>query len=126
MPARLARAFKTLLGPRLPLVGAVHVCAACGGGYVNPVAWDEAGDERWLVALRCGACAYEHTRELSLDEAQELLTALDRGFSEIEAAADRLERELMAGWVETFATALRRGLFDAGDFASRPSPTLRA
>jgi hypothetical protein len=116
MPGRLARALTALLGPRQPLPGAVHVCAVCHRDCVNPVAWDVAGEERWRVVLRCGACGHEHTRELSDDDAVRLLTALDRGYFEIETAVHRLEREQMADWVETFIAALRRDLIDAGDF----------
>jgi hypothetical protein len=118
MPGRLARAFKALLGPGRPVLGDAHVCVVCRGDCVNPVAWDEAGEDRWRVTLRCGACGHEHIRELSQDEAGRLMNALDRGYIEIETAAERLERELMTEWVETFAAALQRDLIDAGDFAS--------
>jgi hypothetical protein len=116
MPARLARAFRNLLGPRQPVAGDVHVCVVCRGDCVNPVAWDEAGDDRWWVVLRCGACGQEHARGLSHDDAARLLNALDRGYLAIATAADRLERELMEIWAETFTAALRRDLIDAGDF----------
>ena len=116
MPARLARALRTLLGPRLPLAGDVHICSACLGDCVNPVAWDEAGEQRWLVTLRCGGCGHEHVRALSHDDAARLLNALDRGYLAIETAADHLGRELMAAWVDTFTAALRRDLIDAYDF----------
>ncbi len=49
-------------------------------------------------------------------DAARLLNALDRGYRSIEAAADRLERELTAAWAETFTAALWRDLIDAGDF----------
>ena len=116
MPARLARAFRNLLGPRLPVPGDLHVCVLCRGDCVNPTAWDEVGEDRWRVVLRCGACGHEHRRELSHGDAAGLLNALDRGYVSIEAAADRLERELMAAWAETFTAALSRDLIDAGDF----------
>lgn len=116
MPARVTRAFKALLGPREPLATDVHVCVVCRGDCVNPVAWDEAGEDRWRVVLRCGACGNEDTRELSHDDAAGLLNALDRGYDAIQTAAERLERELLADWVETFSAALQRDLIDAGDF----------
>jgi hypothetical protein len=112
------------MGPRLPLVSDVHVCVICRGDCVNPVAWDEAGPDRWRVLLRCGACGHEHTRELSYDEASRLVNELDRGYIEIETAAEQLERELMEDWVKTFTAALRRDLIDAGDFATKPRSTL--
>ena len=124
MPGRLARALKTLLGPRLPVPSDVHVCVVCRSDCVNPVAWDEAGTDRWRVVLRCGACGNEHTRELSYDEASRLVNALDRGYIEIETAAERLERELMQDWVKTFTAALERDLIDAGDFGTNPRSTL--
>jgi hypothetical protein len=33
------------------------------------------------------------------------------------AAADRIDRELMAAWVESFVVALRRDLISGADFA---------
>jgi hypothetical protein len=116
MPSRVARAIKALLGPRLPLPVGAHVCIVCRRDCVNPVAWDEVGEDRWRVAMRCGACGHEHERELSQTDAGHLLNALERGYGAIEAAATRLHQELMTEWVETFAAALHRDLIDAGDF----------
>jgi hypothetical protein len=124
MQGRLARAFRSLLGPRQPLPCDIHVCAVCRNDCVNPVSWDEAGEDRWRVVLRCGSCGHQHTRVLAQDEATRLLTALDRGYVEIETAAERLERELMEDWVETFCGALQRDLIDAGDFGINPRSTL--
>jgi hypothetical protein len=117
MPGRVTRALKNLLGPRLPLPSDIHVCACCARDFVNPVSWDAAGDERWVVALRCGGCGHERTREISRTEARRLDGSLDRGYDAIARAADRLERELMAAWVESFAGALERDLIDVADFA---------
>jgi hypothetical protein len=125
MPDRLARALRSLLGPRQPLPCDIHVCVVCHRDCVNPVSWDEAGEDRWRVLLRCGSCGHEHMRVLSHDDAAHLLTALDRGYIEIETAAERLERELMTDWVETFAAALGRDLIDADDFRLDSRSTLQ-
>jgi hypothetical protein len=42
--------------------------------------------------------------------------ALDAGFDAIARAAERLARERMAAWIESFRIALERDLIDAADF----------
>jgi hypothetical protein len=113
-----SRAVRRILGPVKP-VGHVplHVCQACRRDFVHPTGWkDEAGRAR-RVYLRCGACG--HAREAVVGpDAEKLLTrALDKRFGMIAEAADRLEQELMADWVDEFAGALRHDLIDASDFS---------
>jgi hypothetical protein len=119
-PSRWTRALASLRGPRLP--GDLHVCPSCASDCVNPLEWDESGTARWTVSLRCGACGYMHDREVSSGDVRRFERALDRGFNAISTAADRLKRELMAGWVDAFAGALQRDLIDVADFARRPVP----
>ena len=95
----------------------LHICAACGGDFANPAAWEEADPLTWVVSLRCGACGHERDVTVTKGAARRLNRALDRGYDAIERAAERLERERMAGWVEAFGAALQRDLIDAADFA---------
>jgi hypothetical protein len=78
-----------------PKLGYLHVCARCGGDYVHPMSWNEHAPGVWRIGLRCGAC--EHEREtVALDEHVERFhRELDRGRAAMQAAADRLERELL-------------------------------
>jgi hypothetical protein len=98
--------------------GGILFCRECGGDWVNPTSWDEDGPG-WLVGLRCGACGHERAQVLTKSEAKRFNTSLDRGFAEISKAADKLERERMRSWVETFARALQRDLIGVDDFAAR-------
>ena len=114
----LSRRLRRILGPVKP-VGHVplHVCQECRRDFVHPTAWkDEAGRAR-RVYLRCGACGY--TRDVVVGpEAEQLFKrAVDKRSGTIAAAADRLEQELMAGWVDSFAGALEHDLIDAADFS---------
>jgi hypothetical protein len=95
---------------------ALHICAACGGDFANPAAWEETGPANWVVSLRCGACGHERAVPVDGVAVRRFNRALDRGYKAIERAADRLERELMTAWVETFGAALARDLIDAADF----------
>ena len=116
-PAELTAAMPSILSLRGRLYGSVlHICAACGGDFANPTAWEEAGPAAWVVSLRCGACGHEY--DVKVDEAAVCWfnRALDRGYDAIERAAERLRRECMAAWIETFRLALERDLIDAADF----------
>jgi hypothetical protein len=113
-----SRAVRRILGPVKP-VGDVplHVCQACRRDFVHPTAWkDEAGRAR-RVYLRCGACGHAREAVVGPDGEKLLTRALDKRFGMIAEAADRLEQELMARWVDEFAGALRHDLIDASDFA---------
>jgi hypothetical protein len=94
----------------------LHICAACGGDYANPAAWEEKDPLTWVVSLRCGACGHERDATVDKGAVRRFNRALDRGYNAIERAAERLERELMTAWVETFGAALERDLIDAADF----------
>lgn len=116
-PRRLTAAMHSIVSLRGRMFGpALHICAACGGDYANPAAWEEAGPAAWVVSLRCGACGHERDAHVDEAAARRFNRALDRGFNAIERAAERLERELMCGWIETFRLALERDLIDAADF----------
>jgi hypothetical protein len=84
------RAIRRLFRPKL---GHLDVCVRCGGDYVHPISWAEEAPGLWRVGLRCGACEHERETVARIEHVQAFNRALDRGFEQIEAAADRLERE---------------------------------
>jgi hypothetical protein len=92
-------------------------CCACGAPYVHPVEWEDRGEETWWIHLRCGAC--ETHRELVVPDAEASAydEALGRQVAAIERAVDALDRERMAGQLETFVAALEHDLIDASSFA---------
>ena len=83
---------------------------------MNPTRWDPEATEVWRVGLRCGACGYERETVVGPTVAQLFDKALDKGFDAIAKTADRVERENMTSWVETFSAALQRDLIDPADF----------
>jgi uncharacterized Zn finger protein len=109
----LSRAFG-----RAPRVSAdnLHVCAACGKDFVNPVEWEAVTPEAWWMILRCGEC---HTfREVTVTNqvAERFDIELDRRQDPIHRALAKLDRERMVQQVETMIGALRRGLIEPADF----------
>jgi hypothetical protein len=95
----------------------LHVCVNCGRDYVNVVARETLGEERWWIRLRCGEC--DASREVTVSNAiaDRLDDELDRRARIVGRALARLERDRMTAWVEAMSEALRRDLIDAGDFA---------
>jgi hypothetical protein len=100
-----------------PLLSDGHVCNACWKHDASPIAWQPAEHGRWHVTLRCGSCGEREHRIVTAAESRRLHRLLAKQRRLIAEAADRLERELMARWVETFVTALRRDLISSTDFA---------
>jgi hypothetical protein len=83
---------------------------------VNPAHAEPLDERRWTMLLRCGACGATVPRIVSNQDAQRYDHDLDRGFSAIASALERVERARMAEWTEAFVTALGHDLIDAGDF----------
>jgi hypothetical protein len=67
--------------------------------------------------IRCAECGTSREVTVSNAVAERYDDELAEGARAIGRAAQRLERERMAADVETFVTALRRGLVEAADFA---------
>jgi hypothetical protein len=112
--SRMKHFWRWLVGP---LSFDAQVCPACWRHHVSACRWQDAGDDRLVVSLRCGSCGHADRRVLTRKQARGLEHALARHTDAIAAAADRLERERMVDWVDAFAIALQRDLIDIGDFA---------
>jgi hypothetical protein len=114
----MARSFlHRLIGPRLPVgPGRLHVCPLCHEDFVSPTWWEPEAAEVWRVGLRCGACGYERETVIGPELARMLDKALDKRSAVIARAADQVEAEAMAAWVESFSDALRRDQIVASDF----------
>jgi hypothetical protein len=100
------------MDPMAPL----HLCPACGEGFVNPVRWTESGAHDWWMLLRCGGCGSWRDVVAGNYAVDAFDRVLDEGIDSIEAELERLEREQLAADAEVFATALRLDLLDAEDF----------
>jgi ribosomal protein S27AE len=118
MIERIGRALSRLAGPRLPLEGSLEFCPSCGDDAFAALSWDSLCDRRWRVVLRCGSCGVQRARIVPDAEAKRLEDAIERGARTLAKAADKLDRELMAEWVETFSAGLRHDLIDVTDFAA--------
>ncbi len=97
--------------------GSLVVCRACRAEAVVPVDWEDEGDGRCEIALRCGACLDRRDVTLDYDEADEFGRALDRGVDRIARTARELERKRRLTEIETLTVALERDLIGADDFA---------
>jgi hypothetical protein len=119
MFARARRWTRWLLGPKLPPEGVTQpliLCPGCGQRVVVPVAWQEDGEERWWIALRCGECGLAREVMAGEEQMRRYGRELDAGAAEIAAELARLERERMAAAARSFAEALARDLIDVTDF----------
>jgi hypothetical protein len=92
-------------------------CSGCGGEFLCPIDWEPADEEHWQIDARCGACGLWHGLHLTNAQTAAWEVALDRQTRPIEHELRRLDRQRMVHEVEVFATALRRDLIDAADFA---------
>jgi hypothetical protein len=94
----------------------LETCLVCRRDFVNPVDWEPLDGGRWWMLLRCGEC--ETWREVTVTDAvaERYDAELDRRLDVIEEAVQTLDRERMAGDVETMVAALRSGIVDATDF----------
>lgn len=110
---------RRFLGPVKPIGNVpLHVCQQCHRDFVHPTAWEDETGRARRVFLRCGACG--HTRDVVVGPEGELLLkrAMDQRLGALTEAAERLERDNMTDWVDSFAGALRHDLIDATDFAA--------
>jgi hypothetical protein len=67
----------------------LHRCRVCHGDYVVPVWWEEVGDERWHMLLRCAQCETYRDVVVADDLAQAYDRHLQRGMAEIAATLQR-------------------------------------
>ena len=94
----------------------LHLCCSCPSELVYPVAWEEAGESSWRVALRCPDC--EQVREGVFG--QEVVDAfdeqLDAGTDALAADLRRLTRANMADELARLRAALRADALLPEDF----------
>jgi hypothetical protein len=94
----------------------LHICPDCASELVYPIAWDEAGSDRWQVELRCPDCetiregVYAQATVDAFDE------RLDIGTDALMADLRRLTRANMASEIDNFAAALHSDAILPEDF----------
>lgn len=84
----------------------LHICPQCTSDLVYPTDWEEAGEARWELKLRCPNC--EWRSEGSYDQAtvERLDEELDRGTHAVLTDLKQLARASMEADIARFTEAL--------------------
>ena len=102
--------------PAAPAETQLHVCPECASELVYPVAWEEAGNTRWSISLRCPNCEWHRTDVFDDEVVHRFDEALDRGTDSLVADLRRLAHANLLDEVERFAQALHAGHVLPEDF----------
>jgi hypothetical protein len=84
----------------------LHVCPDCSSRLVYPTAWEEAGEDRWELHLRCPNCEWEGTGIFDRDTVERLDEELDRGTHGLLTDLKQLMHANMEEEIERFISAL--------------------
>jgi hypothetical protein len=95
----------------------LSTCVACGRDFVTPARWEEVGDDRWWMLLRCAECGIWREVTVPNAVAERYDDELVEGARTIADAARGFELGRMAAEVDAFAAALHSGLIEPTDFA---------
>lgn len=94
----------------------LHVCTACASDLVQPLSWDEAGDGRWSIELRCPECEQRREGLFSQHVLDDYDERLNDGTDLLVGSYRRLVRENLADEIDRFVAALRVGAILPEDF----------
>jgi hypothetical protein len=94
----------------------LHVCPTCQAQLVYPTAWEEAGEERWELLLRCPNCEWEGAGIFDRDTVEALDEELDRGTHALLSDLKQLMHANMEEEIERFIAALHAGAILPMDF----------
>jgi len=94
----------------------LHVCPECSSGLVYPLAWEEAGEQAWELALRCPNCEWQGDGVFSQKIVEHLDEQLDRGTQVLVRDLKQLMHANMEEEVERFIAALNAGHILPMDF----------
>jgi hypothetical protein len=95
-------------GPQAPArqTDDLHRCRECASELVYPTHWDEAGPERWELALRCPNCEWRGEGTYDQETVEHLDEALDRGTHALLSDLKQLVHANMEDEIERFVSAL--------------------
>jgi hypothetical protein len=96
--------------------GDLHVCPECHSELVYPTAWEEAGDERWELLLRCPNCEWETAGIFDRESVERLDEELDRGTHALLGDLKQLMHANMEEEIERFISALHADAILPMDF----------
>ena len=94
----------------------LHVCSRCRCELVQPVAWTEAGGERWELELECPNCWWRETGLFGREQLNAFEDRLDEGLTAMLNDLKHLAHANMAEEIDRFAAALRDDLILPEDF----------
>ncbi len=94
----------------------LHVCPECSSTLVYPTAWEEAGEERWELLLRCPNCEWDGTGTFDRETVEALDEELDRGTHALLTDLKQLMHANMEDQIERFIAALHAGAILPMDF----------
>ena len=94
----------------------LHVCPECTSQLVYPTAWEEAGEERWQLLMRCPNCEWDGAGTFGRETVEHLDEELDRGTHALLTDLKQLMHANMEEEIERFIAALRAGAIHPMDF----------
>lgn len=103
---------QTLTSPGADL----HVCPDCKSQLVYPTAWEESGEERWELLLRCPNCEWEAAGIFDRNTVERLDEELDRGTHALLTDLKQLMHANMEEEIERFIAALHADAIHPMDF----------
>ncbi len=84
----------------------LHVCPECSSELVYPVAWEEADESHWSIALRCPNCEWAEDGVYAQGDCDRFDDELERGTDALTRDYKRLMTANLADEIERFAHAL--------------------
>ena len=94
----------------------LHHCPACHSDLVHPVAWEQAGPDRWDVTLRCPNCEWHGEGRHHQAAIDRFDAHLDRGTEALVRDLKRLMHANMEDGIDRFVEALGADLIVPDDF----------
>jgi hypothetical protein len=94
----------------------LHVCPECSSELVYPVAWEEADETHWSIALRCPNCEWAQDGVYAQDHCDRFDDELERGTDALTRDYKRLMTANLAEEIDRFAQALEADAILPMDF----------
>lgn len=94
----------------------LHVCRCCDSELVHPVEWEEAGEDHWVVSLRCPNCEWQGSGTYPQEAVERFDLELDGGTEALVRDLKRLMHANMEDEIERFVRALGTDLIVPEDF----------
>jgi hypothetical protein len=94
----------------------LHVCPACQGEMVYPVAWEERDEDHWRIERRCPNCEWRHVGEFDQVTVEAFDDVLNDGTEDLLTTLRDFSRANMAADVERLIDAIQLDRIEPMDF----------